>query len=391
MSGGNEMQPKKILAVFPGDCLKTFYEKGEIKERYYNPGDFFDEVHFFTFCDDEVEPAKVRKLVGKARIFIHPLGSLNLLSIFTSKSVVLEEVKKANPSAIRAFTPSVHGFFAAYCANELKIPFVISIHGDFDRDVRYFYWKTWQLKNWLQSTYMQLLTERYAIASADKVICAYSFPIPYAKAYGAKSVEVIYNKVYAERFDKAKPALALDAPAVICVGRMIPEKNQECLVRAFALLKERNVKAKLVLIGNGPSYYPLVSLAKQLGVEKDVLFFKSVPNEEIPSYYKSARIFALPIKYGGVAIPVIEAMAAGLPVIVAKPELDPHPELASEVGLVVSNAPEAFADSIEKLLKDDRLYEELKRKGLRKFKEIEGRKMEEREAKIYERLLKAGK
>lgn len=385
------MPEKKILAVFPGDCLKTFYAKGEIKPRYYNPDEFFDEVHFFTFCDHDVEAEKVQAIVGNAKIFVHPLGKLGPLSIFTKKKQVLKAVKAVNPSVIRAFTPSVHGFFAAYCANTLKVPFVISIHGDFDRDVRYFYWKTKQLKNWVQSTYMKFFTERYAISSADVVICAYAFPVPYAKAYGGKDIRVVYNKVYGERFENAKPALKLDGPAVICVGRMIPEKNQECLIRAFSLLKKWNVKANLMLIGNGPTYDLLVSLSKELKLENTVVFFKAVPNAEIPSYYKSAKVFALPIKYGGVAIPVIEAMAAGLPVVVARPELDPHPELASEVGLVIENTPEAFADAIAELLKDQELYSELQAKGLKKFEEVNGDKMELREAAIYDEVLKRGK
>lgn len=382
------MAVRKVLAVFPGDCMKTFYEKGEVKERYYNPENFFDEVHFFTFCDEDVEAEKIRACAGKAGVFVHPLGKLSPFSILTAKSRVLAAVKAVNPTVIRAFTPSIHGYFAAYCAKALGVPFLISIHGDFDRDVRYFYWKTGQWKNWLQSTYMKVFTERYAISSADKVICAYAFPFDYAKAYGARDAEVVYNKVYGEKFDNAKPALKLAVPAVICVGRLIPEKNQECLVRAFGLLKQRGVKAKLILIGSGPCYGQLVALSESLGLKDDVLFFKAIANREIPSYYKSASVFALPIKYGGVAIPVIEAMAAGLPVVVAKTEFDPKPEIASEVGLVVENTPSAFADAIEDLLGDEILYGKLRNKGLRKFQEISGEKMEAREAGIYGILVK---
>jgi len=74
---------------------------------------------------------------------------------------------------------------------------------------------------------------------------------------------------------------------------------------------------------------------------------------------------------------------------VARPELDPNPEIASEVGLVVENTPQDFADAFEKLLNDKTLCEKLRRKGFRKFKEIDGSKMEAREAKIYAALLKA--
>ncbi len=366
--------------------MRTFYEKGELKPRYYNPENFFDEVHFITFADKEVEPEKIKIVAGNAKPFIHNLGPLKPWSLLTKRSRVVEEVKKIKPDAIRAFTPALHGYFAAYAARKLKIPFVISLHGDFDRDARYFYWKTRQWKNWLQSTFMKLFTERFAISAADRVICAYSFPTRYAREYGAKNVTVIYNKVYAERFARAKPALKLDKPAVICVGRLIPEKNQQCLIRAM-----QNIDAYLILIGNGPEYDNLVALARELGVKNKVLFYKRVPNTRIAAYYKSASVFALPIKYGGVAIPVIEAMAAGLPIVVARPELDPHPEFASEVGFVIDNTPEAFTQKIDLLLKNKKLREKLARKAREKFTQIEGAKMEEKEALLYKELLEKKK
>jgi len=373
------------LCVFPGDSMRTFYEKGELKPRYYNPGNVFDEVHFITFTKKEIEPNKIKIVVGNAKPFIHNLGPLKPWSLWTKRGRVVEEVKKIKPNVIRAFTPTLHGYFAAFAARKLKIPFVLSIHGDFDRDARYFYWKTRQYKNWLQSTFMKIFTERFTISNADRVICAYSFPVRYAREYGAKNITVIYNKVYAKQFTHAKPALKLDKPAIICVGRLIPEKNQQCLIRAM-----QKINAYLILIGNGPEYENLNTLAKQLNVKNKVLFFKSVPNTQIAGYYKTASVFALPIKYGGIAIPVIEAMAAGLPIVVARPELDPHPEFASKVGLVINNTPNAFAQKINLLLKNKKLREKLARKARAKFKQIEGEKMEKKEARLYREVVKSG-
>ncbi len=370
------------LLVFPGDSMETFFRKGELKARYYNPENFFDEVHFITFTEKDVDEEKIKAVAGSAKVKIHALGRLTPQSLFAKRKRVLEEVKKINPDAIRAFTPSIHGYFAAYCAKKLHVPYVLSIHGDFDRDVRYFYWKTRQLKNWAQSFFMKVFCEKYAISNADEVICAYNFPVPYAKKNGAKKVTVIYNKVYAKNFDDVKPALNLAKPAVICVGRLIPEKNQECLIRAI-----KEIDAYLILVGNGPLYPHLVALAKELGVEKKVLLFKSIPNKELPTYYKSASVFALPIKYGGVAIPVIEAMAAGLPVIVSRPELDENPEIASEAGMVVENTPIAFANAIKKVLSDKNLRDKMIASGTRVFSGIEGKKMEAKEAAIYKGLV----
>ncbi len=367
--------------------MSTFLKKGELKARYYNPCELFDEVHLFTFVDEDVSGEKVQLVGGRAKVFVHPLGKLSPLSLFTHEKKVTEALRAVNPDVIRTFTPTLHGFLAAKAAKALRKPFVLSLHGDFDLDVRYYYWKNGNYKGWLQSTFMKLFTERFAIESADRVICAYAFPVRYAKAYGAKNVQVIYNKVYASKFNDALPVRTFPNPTVLCVGRMIPEKNQECLIRAAALKTGFDV----LLIGNGSMRERWMNLAQELGVGDRVFFEKSVPNSEIPSWYKSCQVFALPIKYGGVAIPVIEAMAAGLPVIVARPELDPHPEIASEVGLVIDNTPEAFAENITRVLSDEKLRGELIEKGRKKFSEIEGSKMEAKEKALYEELLASWK
>ena len=366
--------------------METFYRKGEVKPRYYNPENVFDEIHFITFTDRDIEPEKIRPVAGNAKVFIHALGTLSIWNALEKKQTILETVKKIQPDVIRAFTPALHGYYAAYAAKTLGIPFVLSIHGDFDRDARHFFWKTGQFKNWLQSTFMKMVSERYAISNADEVICAYAFPVPYAKKYGAKNATIIYNKVYREAFDTASPALQLDKPAVICVGRMIPEKNQICLIEAM-----RDLEAYLILIGDGPMREAWQKKAQEWGVQEKVKFIPSVPNARIPAYYASAQVFALPIRYGGVAIPVIEAMAAGLPVVVARPERDPKPEIAPDAGWVIDNTPASFAQAIRRLLDEPETRNELIERGKKVFDTINGHAMEKKEADLYRGLIQKGK
>ena len=58
----------KKLFVLLTDSLKTFYEKGEIKPRYYNPGGFFAEVHFISPAAVDIDALRVQALVGDAQI-----------------------------------------------------------------------------------------------------------------------------------------------------------------------------------------------------------------------------------------------------------------------------------------------------------------------------------
>ena len=66
------------LCVFPNDPLKAYFEKGEIKNRYYNPKNFFDEIHFISLVEKDIEVEKIQTVAGTAKIFIHSVGKINI-------------------------------------------------------------------------------------------------------------------------------------------------------------------------------------------------------------------------------------------------------------------------------------------------------------------------
>jgi len=66
------------LCIFPNDSLKSYYEKGELKEAYFNPGNYFQEIHIISLFDEEIKEEKVQELAGKAILKIHKIGKVNL-------------------------------------------------------------------------------------------------------------------------------------------------------------------------------------------------------------------------------------------------------------------------------------------------------------------------
>ena len=88
------MGKKRVLVVFPNDPIKAYYKKGEIKERYYNPCNFFDEVHIISPCDKDIEEDKVQTIVGNAKLNIYPIGKFNPLKFFSYRNKVLKLVKE---------------------------------------------------------------------------------------------------------------------------------------------------------------------------------------------------------------------------------------------------------------------------------------------------------
>ena len=371
------------LCVFPNDPLKSYYEKGEIKERYFNRKNIFDEIHVISLFDDDIEAKKVKTMAGTADFKIHVVGKVTLLNKNRKKKKILELVKEINPDIIRSFNPLLQGWMAAQIKKELEIPLIISLHGDYDRDLRHQAKKNHNYKGFLKLQFSKQTLEKFSLSNADEVIIIYEFIRDYAKNMGAKSINLIYNRVDLSRFSpQTKPEFSESKPVIICVGRLIKEKNQECLIKAI-----KDLDVKLLLIGNGIEYENLKKLVSSLNIENKVQFETSIPHEKIHSFYAASDIFVLPIKYGGFAIPSLEAASIGIPVILPKQKFDRNPDLIKDFALLVDNNPNSFTEAIQKVLSDELLRKELIRKGLEVTKKINSEILEEREKELYLKVI----
>ena len=373
----------KKICVFPNDPLKSYFKKGEIKPGYFNPRNLFDEVHVISLFDADIEEDKVKTVAGNAFFKIHVVGKVNLLNKNSKKKKILNLIKKINPDVIRSYNPLLQGWMATQIKKELGVPLVISLHGDYDKDRRYFARKNKDYKSYLKLLYSKKTLEPFSLKNADEVIIIYEFLRNYAKKMGAKSINLIHNRIDLSQFSqKVKPAFEESKPVIICVGRLIKEKNQECLIRAIT-----DLDVFLVVIGDGVEYENLVKLTIDLGVQEKVRFERSIPHDRIQEYYAAADLFVLPIKYGGFAIPSIEAAASGLPVILPKQEFDSKPDIISEYALLVENNPKSFKKAISDVLSDSVLRSRLIENGLRISQQINSDIMEGKEKDLYLKLL----
>ena len=375
------------ICVFPNDPLSAYYKKGEIKPRYFNPNNMFDEVHVISLFDSDIDEEKVRIVAGDAKFRIHVTGKVNLLNRKSKKKEIIKLIQDISPDVIRAYNPLLQGWIAAQIKKELKVPLVISLHGDYDRDRRYFAKKNRDYKTYLKLLYSKNTLETESLKNADEVIIIYEFLRKYAQKIGAKSINLIHNRIDLDQFiEKSQPAFSESRPVIVCVGRLIKEKNQECLIRAI-----KDLDVILLIIGNGVEYENLVKLVKELKIEEKVRFERTIPHEKIQDYYAASDIFALPIKYGGFAIPAIEAAASGLPVILPKQEFDSNPDIISDFALLVENNPESFKQAISRVLSNNELREKLIKKGRHVANKINSDIMEEKEEELYLKLLRKNK
>ena len=142
--------------------------------------------------------------------------------------------------------------------------------------------------------------------------------------------------------------LRIRPPYVFYLGQWKPYKNLPMLVEAFTLVHATHPNAQLVIAGDDPRHPEVRQLAAALP-EGSVVLPGRLPESAVPDLYRGAAVVVLPSKAEGFGLPVIEAMACGVPVICS--DLPVLHELAEGVATFCDpNDPAAFARAIAQIL-----------------------------------------
>ena len=156
-----------------------------------------------------------------------------------------------------------------------------------------------------------------------------------------------------------------ESPTVLFVGRVAPNKCHEDLISAFAVLVRWWPDARLVLVGASSSVAyleALEGLAVRLGVEGSVVFAGSVSDEELAGWYSEADVFVCVSEHEGFCVPLVEAMAWGVPVVAFGAAA--VPETVGDAGVVLGvKDPVVVASAVDRVLSDVGLRESLIARG----------------------------
>jgi glycosyltransferase involved in cell wall biosynthesis len=157
---------------------------------------------------------------------------------------------------------------------------------------------------------------------------------------------------------------------ILFVGTLQPRKNLTRLIEAFADLRFAICDLRLVIAGKkGWLYEDIFRQVEELGLERKVVFTDYVPEGDLPALLSGARLFAFPSLYEGFGMPVLEAMACGIPVVCSN--TSSLPEVAGDAALLVDPLDVGeLAATMERVLGDEGLRAELVRRGfeqVRKF------------------------
>jgi glycosyltransferase involved in cell wall biosynthesis len=179
------------------------------------------------------------------------------------------------------------------------------------------------------------------------------------------------------------------SPVLINVGRFSPAKGQADLLDAMPLIAERYPDARLLLAGDGRLRGELEARAKGLGVGSKVLFLGW--RQDVRSLLYASDVFVCTSHYEGVPHAVVEAMAAGVPVVALRiPALEEVLEGGRAGLLVDARTPEALAMGVGRIVADRALRESVRARALGVVRERhDARSNVKRLEELYQRMLAA--
>jgi phosphatidylinositol alpha-1,6-mannosyltransferase len=214
---------------------------------------------------------------------------------------------------------------------------------------------------------------RRAIRHTQAVTCISSFvrdvvQRDYPPAPGVACTVVPYG-VDVKRFHPGVEGVAVrqrhgigpDERLVLTVQRLYPRKGVETFLEAAALVLRAVPRARFLVVGDGPERPALERRAAALGVSARVIFAGAHDHHALPPFYAAADVFAFHTLHEGLGIVLLEALAAGCPVVTTAAGGTLDIVRPGDTGLLVEpgDAP-AFARAVVRVLRDSTLAADLR-------------------------------
>lgn len=274
---------------------------------------------------------------------------------------------------------SSNAYYALQAKKRLKLPLVISLQGELTMDASQVY----QRSEFARSLMRRALTEADAITgcSAQTVKDAEDF---YGKPFGDRA-RVIMNGVTIADFTQGK-TYAHPRPYILGIGRLVPQKGFDVLIRAFA--QSGITSHDLMLVGEGEEEANLKALVTELGLTGRVIMPGRADRAGAVAYFNGCSFFVLPSRMEPMGIVLFEAMAAGKAIIASNVGGVPENVRHEQTGLLVpGDDPEALSLALRRLESDPALRDRLATAGNRYVQDYDWARIAEQYAQVYRTVL----
>jgi len=233
---------------------------------------------------------------------VTPKRMLSLVCfLFTSIRVIAAK----KPDIIHTHSAEL-GFLVSFPARVWGIPVIQTCHGICFNDTNFS-----PLKRAVEAFLLKYGIFEY-ITTVDRS------SIPAFSRLGISRVEYVPNGVDSALFRVQRNAQARPLMQFLCVGRLEHQKGLDILIEAASILREVKNDFCINIVGDGTLREDLARQISERSLDVHVQLLGSVPRDELVAQYGSSDAFVLPSRWEGMPLTLLEAWAAGLPVIVTE-------------------------------------------------------------------------
>jgi glycosyltransferase involved in cell wall biosynthesis len=298
-------------------------------------------------------------------------------------------IQLALPRIVARLKPRICHFTNSLAPLALTCPFAVTLY-----DMSLFLFPSLQPRRslWLVRSILPAVARKAAavitVSHSAKQDILQVLQLPSAKVHvvpGAAAAE--FRRIEdPATLETARRKYDLDAPFILAVSTLEPRKNLSRLVAAFRELRRRGGREQLVLAGQfGWHYGPLLRQIETSGCREAIRLLNFVPGEDLPAIYNLARAVAFPSLYEGFGLPIVEAMACGIPVLTSRRSA--MAEVGEGAALLVDPLrTEEIEEGLYRLLTDNSLREELIEAGFKRARRFSWERAAAETLAVYEKI-----
>jgi glycosyltransferase involved in cell wall biosynthesis len=267
---------------------------------------------------------------------------------------------------VHAHSPFIMGRLALSAARRLGRPLVFTHHTLYHEYVHYIPWFSPRLTRPAVLRYVRDFANRCDLVIAPSAVIREMLRQQGVTArievLSTGTIDPAQTAGLDPRAARTRYGIPADRPLLVTVSRLAPEKSVDMVLRAFQQVSDPP-GAYLLVVGGGPSAASLEALARELGIGERVRFSGALPHEGALEVMAGADLFVFASQTETQGLVLVEAMAAGVPVVAIGVAGAAEVVADGESGLLVSPGSEALAAGMGRLLADPTLRGQLGRRG----------------------------
>ncbi|MCS6805703.1 MAG: glycosyltransferase [Acidobacteriota bacterium] len=305
-------------------------------------------------CVDEQALAPLLDRMAQLGIQVHVLetGKASRAGRFDSRQLIslMQHLRRHPTDILHVNMPDPYSCrFAIIAAKWAGAPVIVTTNHLPTLDPRRFTWK---------GQAMLLLAQQYIDMTIVESELNRQVALKHYKLDPHRTV-TIYHGIDLRRFDagvddqQTRCALGLTSGDMVigAVGRLTAQKAYDVLLAAAAIARKEFASLKCVIVGDGPMRGALQRLARELHLTEEVIF--TGYRRDVPALLRIFDVFVLPSRFEGLPLSILEAMAAGKPVIASAVDGIPEVVVDGETGLLIApNEPQALANAMLRLARN---------------------------------------